>query len=220
MSSSASQNVTEAEGGRFSPRLTFTLVGSLRTYHLVFHYPLLGSFVPIIPDRIFLRSSVAFVALIIGFHLVARKTCCARRAPSSESLPTHYHDCPHRHVYPPTARGKIAYPVASVYRKCPECLRIARKNSSSGSFRASRESLVSPPPPYAAQSPTAMSRGSPTSFHCHSGSLASLEVGRHAAASTLPDHAPLASSSPALPPPAYYASRGPVAGPIRHYQRS
>ncbi|EJF55868.1 hypothetical protein DICSQDRAFT_175433 [Dichomitus squalens LYAD-421 SS1] len=194
-SSTPTPSLSEGNRGHLSPKLTVTLVGSL----------------------------LLFFFLVIGFRLVARKACCASSASGSNtSLPTHFHDCHHRRVYPPAARSKVAYPVASVYDKCPECLRMSNK-ATPASPRASLSSLPPPPPPYAAQSPTAMPRVRPTSWLPRPGSSSSafteLDV-RTSAPLAAPSTTVPTTASPSSPPPAYIASRGPTASLTRYYRRS
>ncbi|PIL35095.1 hypothetical protein GSI_02883 [Ganoderma sinense ZZ0214-1] len=182
-------DAAQGDGGHISSKLILTMVGCL----------------------------LAFVVIVVGFLLVARKSCCAPHpVHANASLPS-YHDAQHTHIH--TAATRRGCPVASLrdIRQCPDCL----KRGDKGEDRSPRISLESlslpppPPPPYppaAHPLPPSRPRG-PTSWISRSASF-------ERPPTTIA--APSTFSTPAPPPPPsyHYASRGPVGGPAPRYRQS
>ncbi|KAI1788881.1 hypothetical protein LXA43DRAFT_610383 [Ganoderma leucocontextum] len=210
----ATTGVASGDNGHISSKLIMTLVGCLCTSCLIpSHVP--GLISALLPSRSGLpRWLVAFAAIVIGFLLVSRKSCCApRRSHPDASLPS-YHDPHHRHAHPPTVRRGC--PIASLCDfRCTHCLKRGDKGSDDHSPRVSLESLSLPPPPYpqAAHSPPSARPRGPTPWLPRSDSATSFN--RASLTSAIP-------ATPARPPPPsyYYASRGPVAGPAPRYRQS
>ncbi|TFK90983.1 hypothetical protein K466DRAFT_596487 [Polyporus arcularius HHB13444] len=135
-------------------------------------------------------SIIAFIALVIGFCAVARKTCCVRI-----SRP----ELKHAH----TSISRRGSPIASVDKsKCPRCLH-DRARARDAETRDD-STFVTPPPPYA-RNPSITSSQSTASTLTPAGfDLIKAEVRDAASRAAL--------SSPGSPPPAYVsvASRVPV----------